>query len=148
MYRLNEDAKKPLHIQLYEAMKKDILSNYTIGEKLPSIRKVATLYNLSKNTVESAYSQLYAEGYCDSRPKSGYYVCELYFNNHKKEEIPHTKTDTPRKSYTYDFFPARLHKEDFPLKLWKRLYNKVMIDTVDFGAYPNGQGEHILRKGR
>lgn len=56
-----------------------IYTNYQAGEKLPSIRKVSTLYNLSKTTVESAYSQLYAEGYIESRPKSGYYVSELYF---------------------------------------------------------------------
>jgi len=145
MYLLDEKSKKPLHIQLYEAMKEDIISNHTIGDKLPSIRKVATRYNLSKTTVESAYSQLYAEGYIESRPKSGYYVCELYFDKQKKEEPTSSKTDVPKKSYRYDFFPAQLHKEDFPLKLWKRISNKVLTDTIDFGSYPDGQGEYLLR---
>jgi len=145
MYLLDEKSKKPLHIQLYEAMKEDIISNHTIGDKLPSIRKVATLYNLSKTTVESAYSQLYAEGYIESRPKSGYYVCELYFDKQKKEEPTSSKAEVPKKSYRYDFFPAQLHKEDFPLKLWKRISNKVLTDTIDFGAYPDGQGEYLLR---
>jgi len=145
MYLLDEKSKKPLHIQLYEAMKEDIISNHTIGDKLPSIRKVATLYNLSKTTVESAYSQLYAEGYIESRPKSGYYVCELYFDKQKKEEPTSSKTELPKKSYRYDFFPAQLHKEDFPLKLWKRISNKVLTDTIDFGSYPDGQGEYLLR---
>jgi GntR family transcriptional regulator/MocR family aminotransferase len=145
MYLLDEKSKKPLHIQLYEAMKEDIISNHTIGDKLPSIRKVATLYNLSKTTVESAYSQLYAEGYIESRPKSGYYVCELYFDKQEKKEPTSSKTDIPKKSYRYDFFPARLHKEDFPLKLWKRIANKVLTESVDFGSYPDGQGEYLLR---
>ena len=60
MYILDTKSKIALHIQLYQAIKDDIVSNYKVGDKLPSIRKVATLYNLSKNTVESAYSQLYA----------------------------------------------------------------------------------------
>ncbi|BAF71880.1 PLP-dependent aminotransferase family protein [Sulfurovum sp. NBC37-1] len=146
MYILDEKEKKPLHIQLYEAIKEDIISNYAIGEKLPSIRKVVTLYNLSKTTVESAYSQLYAEGYIESRPKSGYYVCEFYFDSYKKDKvIPHSKTDAPNKSYLYDFFPAQLHTEDFPLKLWKRISAKVLDQNVDFGAYPDGQGEYVLR---
>jgi len=127
-------------------MKDDILSNYSIGEKLLSIRKVATQYNLSKNTVESAYSQLYAEGYIESRPKSGYYVCELYCDSYIKEEHSPTPKEISQISYLYDFFPARLHKEDFPLKLWKRIANKIMTDTVDFGAYPEGQGEYLLRE--
>ena len=146
MYLLDAHSKTPLHIQLYTQMKDDILSNYNIGDKLPSIRKVATQYNLSKNTVESAYAQLYAEGYIESRPKSGYYVCELYFDSFKKDVSAPEQKQSRQTSYFYDFFPARLHKEDFPLKLWKRISNKVMNDTVDFGAYPKGQGEYILRE--
>ncbi|RUM69832.1 MAG: PLP-dependent aminotransferase family protein, partial [Sulfurovum sp.] len=115
-------------------------------DKLPSIRKIATLYNLSKTTVESAYSQLYAEGYVESRAKSGYYVSELFFDNYKKTKKPIPKTVTSKQNYLYDFFPAQLHKEDFPLKLWKRLYNKVVNSDVEFGAYPNGQGELELRE--
>jgi len=146
VYLLDENSKTPLHIQLYEAIKEDIFSNYSVGDKLPSIRKVATHYNLSKTTVESAYSQLFAEGYIESRPKSGYYVCELYFDTFKNSKLPAIKTKTVQKTYRYDFFPARLHTEDFPLKLWKRIYTKVINEAVDFGAYPNGQGELVLRE--
>jgi GntR family transcriptional regulator/MocR family aminotransferase len=145
MYLLDENSKKPLHIQLYEAIKDEIISKHNIGDKLPSIRKVATLYNLSKTTVESAYSQLYAEGYIESRPKSGYYVCELYFDKFKKETNTPKYANSPQKHYLYDFFPAQLHKDDFPLKLWKRISNKVLTNSVDFGSYPDGQGEYLLR---
>ncbi|HFD13728.1 MAG TPA: PLP-dependent aminotransferase family protein [Epsilonproteobacteria bacterium] len=146
MYILDAKSKTPLHIQLYEAIKEDIVTNYKVDDKLPSIRKVATLYNLSKNTVESAYSQLYAEGYMESRAKSGYYVSELFFDNfHKKDTTSQTPVTTP-KAYKYDFFPAQLHKEDFPLKTWKRLFNKVITQETDFGAYPTGQGELALRE--
>ena len=85
MYILDAKSKTPLHIQLYQAIKDDIIQNYKVGDKLSSIRKVATLYNLSKNTVESAYSQLYAEGYVESRAKSGYYVSELFFDSFRTE---------------------------------------------------------------
>jgi len=146
VYILNESSKTPLHIQLYNQIKEDILANYSVGDKLPSIRKVATLYNLSKTTVESAYSQLFAEGYIESRPKSGYYVCELYFDTFKNSKLPSKKAKTSKKPYRYNFFPAQLHREDFPLKLWKRIYSKVINESVDFGAYPNGQGELILRE--
>ena len=138
MYLLDENSKTPLHIQLYEAIKAEILNERSVGDKLPSIRKVASRYNLSKTTVESAYAQLYAEGYIESRPKSGYFVCELYFDTFKQPRRPDP-------SWRYDFFPARLHSDDFPLKLWKRLYARVLDEQVDFGAYPDGQGEPELR---
>ena len=146
MYLLYPKSKTPLHIQLYMQMKEDILSHYNIGEKLPSIRKVATQYNLSKTTVESAYTQLYAEGYIESRPKSGYYVSELYFDTFSKNNRVTDIIETTPKQYKYDFFPARLTHDSFPLKLWKRLYTKSINDTLDLGAYSDGQGELGLRQ--
>ncbi len=144
MYLLDPNSKTPLHIQLYQAIKEDVVTHHKVGDKLPSIRKIASLYNLSKNTVESAYSQLYAEGYIESRAKSGYYVSELFFDTFEPK-APTLHDPIQSKSYRYDFFPAQLHKEDFPLKTWKRLFNRVVIDEVDFGSYPEGQGERSLR---
>ena len=148
MYILNPKTKTPLYQQLYRELKKDIINNYSVGQKLPSIRKIASLYNLSKNTVESAYSQLYAEGYIDSRAKSGYYVSELYFDSFKELDRTRLKPSTPKDTtpYRYDFFPAQLHKDDFPLKIWKRLFAKVVNVEVDFGAYSDGQGVLELRE--
>ena len=144
MYILNTKSNIPLHTQLYHEIKKDITSNYQTSDKLPSIRKIATLYNLSKTTVESAYSQLYAEGYIESRPKSGYYVSELYFDTFKSD-VPLPSTEKSQ-TYRYDFFPAQLRAEDFPLKTWKRLATKALDDSTDFGSYPDGQGELELRE--
>lgn len=145
MYLIDQSSKIALHIQLYEEIKNDIILHCSVGDKLPSIRKVASTYNLSKTTVESAYRQLYAEGYVDSIPKSGYVVIDTYFDNFRS-----TKTNTPtlqskKIEYKYDFFPARLSKDSFPLKLWKRLFAKAIDDTLDFGAYHDGQGELGLR---
>lgn len=58
MYILDKYSEKSLYIQLYEQLKKDIIENYKVGEKIPSVRKMSISYNLSKTTVESAYSQL------------------------------------------------------------------------------------------
>jgi GntR family transcriptional regulator/MocR family aminotransferase len=148
VYLLDNNSKKPLHIQLFNALKDEIKNSYKVGDKLPSLRKVASLYNLSKNTVESAYSQLYAEGYIESRAKSGYYVSELFFDRfkEKKPKIEEAKEQESKVNYRYDFFPAQLHKEDFPLKLWKRIYAKVINEEIDFGAYSDGQGILSLRK--
>ena len=42
-------------------MKNDIIENYSVGDKLPSVRKISSTYNISKTTIESAYGQLVAE---------------------------------------------------------------------------------------
>ncbi len=145
MYIIDEKSTTPLHIQLYTALKNDIINHYTVGQKLPSIRKIATAYNLSKNTVQSSYNQLYAEGYIESRPKRGYFVTDIYFDGFKSQQAQTHSPQEKKKHYRYDFFPAQLHKDSFPLKTWKRLYNKVIDASLDFGAYHNGQGEAGLR---
>lgn len=143
MYHIEQNSKIPLHIQLCEALKQDIIDNYKIDGKLPSIRKIMSMYNLSKNTVETAYSQLVAEGYIDSIPKSGYVVVENNFTNFLDTFKDETKEES--EDILYDFFPARLQKESFPLKTWKRLSSKVIDETLDLGKYPNRQGELDLR---
>ena len=139
------ENKEPLHIQLYEALKKDIITNYSMGEKIPSIRKIASTYNISKNTVENAFSQLVVEGYIDSNPKSSYIVTDIKTNNYDIEDNEKVETPEIKEALLYDFFPARLEKDSFPLKLWKRLFNKAIDNTIDLGAYSNNQGEEGLR---
>ena len=146
MYILDASRKTPLHIQLYEALKNDIATRLKTGAKLPSVRRLASDYKISKTTVESAYNQLYAEGYVESRPKSGYYVAEAQHTSFGTVPAADTETGKAQQPSRYDFFPARLSKESFPLKLWKRLFARAIDDTLDFGAYRDGQGEPGLRK--
>lgn len=45
------------------------------GDKMPSLRKLAKQLELSLNTVIHGYDLLAEEGWIESRPKSGYFVC-------------------------------------------------------------------------
>lgn len=146
MYLIEPNSKTPLHIQLYNEIKNDIVVNLNIGDKLPSIRKLSSLYNLSKNTVESAYHQLYAEGYIESYPKSGYVVNDTIYKDFTPKNSIIISEEQENIIYMYDFAPARLSKDSFPLKLWKRVFNKVIDESLDFGAYPDGKGEIGLRE--
>ena len=144
MYLINQSNKTPLHLQLYAQIKKDIIDNYKVGDKLPSLRKLASVYNLSRTTVESAYAQLVVEGYIESYPKKGYIVedinASVFKSNIKIEEVQDKK-----ESFLYDFNPVALCKNNFPIKIWKRLFNKYIDESLDFGSYHNGQGEEGLR---
>ena len=80
MYKFEQNSI-PLYIQLYEQIKDKIKTKLKAGTKLTSIRKLSNEYNLSKTTVQTAYNQLYAEGYIESRKNSGYFVCEDIFQN-------------------------------------------------------------------
>lgn len=144
MYIIDQNSKKPLFVQLYEELKKDIVENYETGQKIPSIRKICSTYNLSKNTVENAYSQLVVEGYIESIPKSAYVVTHSLYSDFNSKNIDKIKTEDIEE-YKYEFSIARLEKDSFPLKLWKRLFTKAVDESIDFGKYQNGQGEFGLR---
>lgn len=65
----------PLVRQVYDALLADISSGRRpVGERLPSVRKLAQECGISTMTVTNAYQRLVAEGHVQARPASGYYV--------------------------------------------------------------------------
>ena len=70
--------KTPIYLQIYEYMKREIShGSLCAGTRLPSHRNLAMQLNVSRITVESAYQQLLAEGYVESKPKRGIFVAEV-----------------------------------------------------------------------
>ena len=146
MYIIDSSIKLALHIQLYKAIKKDIINSYKIGDKLFSIRKMSNMYNLSKTTVLNAYSQLVIEGYIDSKNRSSYFVIENNYKDidtsFKSERI---EDFNKKDEYKYDFYPARQEKNSFPIKIWKRLSNKSLDLHLDYCDNSQAKGEYELR---
>src|SRR5205814_2750513 len=65
---LQLDGMGPLYRQIYRAFRNDILTGaLPPGERVPSTRALADLLKVSRNTAVSAYEQLLAEGYLETR---------------------------------------------------------------------------------
>ena len=76
-YDISERGNLTIYEYLYRCIKADIIKGrLSLGEKLPSKRKMAQQHQISLKTVENAYEQLLMEGYISAREKSGYYVME------------------------------------------------------------------------
>ena len=74
-YKIDKNEKTPIYAQLYEQLKKDIVSGvYEYGKKLPSKRLMSEELKVSVITVEHSYIMLCEEGYADSKERSGYFV--------------------------------------------------------------------------
>lgn len=140
----------PLYIQLYEYLKKEIISGVLKKDtKLPSIRHLAEYLNLSRTTVEAAYQQLVAEGYIFSKPQAGYYVNALENSRYEKKGslIENQQESEVREPVIrYDFKSDRLDKESFDFMLWKRYINKALEEKERFLTYGLAQGEYELRQ--
>ncbi|QJC51385.1 PLP-dependent aminotransferase family protein [Paenibacillus albicereus] len=60
---------------MYESLKAQMWKGgLTRGERLPSTRRMAELYGISRGTVSQVYDMLQAEGYVDAEQGSGTYV--------------------------------------------------------------------------
>lgn len=145
MYKFEQNSI-PLYIQLYEQIKDEIKTNLKAGTKLASIRKLSNEYNLSKTTIQTAYNQLYAEGYIESKKNSGYFVCEDIFQNFQTNLDEKENKNKQEIDYKIDFFPAHLAKSSFPKQTWLKLYNKTVKNDINYGIYHHKQGELDLRE--
>ncbi len=73
--QLRRGANEPLHRQLYDGLREAILTgNLEPGTRLPATRALADDLALSRNTVLTAFEQLSAEGYLESRVGDGTYI--------------------------------------------------------------------------
>ena len=77
-YNLEQRGGASLYEYVYQQIRDDIVAGrIAAGEHLPSKRSFASHLGISVITIENAYSQLLAEGYICSKPRRGYYACEL-----------------------------------------------------------------------
>ncbi|UFS71908.1 PLP-dependent aminotransferase family protein [Geomonas sp. RF6] len=149
MLVLSHDSQVPLYTQLYSQIKGAILSGrFAADSRLPSVRDLARQHLISRNTVENAYLELYAEGYIYSKERSGYFVSPLSPDDvlvsppargAARETVQETQC-------LFDFHPARLDAEAFPERIWRKcLLDALHRGSRDLNHYSEAQGEGTLR---
>jgi len=151
MFILNNNAPVPLYKQLYNQIREHVLSGkLPANAKLPSVRDLAAELSTSRNTVEGAYQELYAEGYIYSRQRSGYFVSVLDHDvaplSLSREPRRQNRLPRPSSSYTYDFHPARLDPASFPTALWRSCFLECLRESSrELSQYGDPQGDWGLR---
>lgn len=145
LFLQNDSA--PLYLSIYRQLRQQIeLGELPAGAKLPSKRAMASQLGVSVNTVDSAYSQLQSEGFVDSRPKSGYYVCNIDALQHLQPQIPKPAAPEPRQDgVQVDFAPGGVAREKFPFSVWQRLLRQCLGGPESLQRTPP-QGDPGLRQ--
>ena len=121
--RQPEHSGLPLYQQLYQALRREIQTGgISAGQKLPSKRKLAEQLNVSVNTVDSAYTQLEAEGFVQSSPRRGFFVLETgWLPQAAALVVPAPQTVPEPSAYRVDFSPWGMARDQFPFGVWRRL---------------------------
>src|SRR5258705_10484129 len=163
-FSIDPSSSEPLHRQLYNELRTAILvGRLPSGSRLPASRELAQVTGLSRNTVLSAYDQLIAEGYIESRPGSGTYVASSLPDevlsgpamepappadrgsrqlSRRGERLLHTpfRKWPPLQGGPMLFRPGLPGLDEFPLDAWRRLTEKHMrsasAQTLPYGAPP------------
>ncbi len=146
--------EEPLYFQLYKYLKVEIQhGNIVAKTKLPSQRSLAHHLNISRNTVDTAYQQLLAEGYVVSKERQGLYVEELekhYFQSSVLEsmEMPQKSNHIKDSSVIkFDFKYGDINGKDFPYKIWRQLsMHSLHEEQSHLFMYGDAQGELELRQ--
>ncbi len=161
--QLDRLSATPLSRQLHAELVRVILdTQLAAGTRLPSTRGLSADLGVARNTVNSAYDQLAAEGYVESHVGSGTCVArslQVQTAATSRQRVVKTRRHLSRRgARTYaatllaDAFesadPRVGHPDldEFPFAIWKRLLSR-QIDGLARRAfgYPNARGYEPLQ---
>ncbi|MEL7655248.1 MAG: PLP-dependent aminotransferase family protein [Bacillota bacterium] len=158
MLVIDKESKVTLYEQIYNQLREQIIMG-TIPENsmLPSTRSLAKELQVSRNTVESAYLQLYSEGYISSKACSGYKVEKIdsdllrrldpILMNEKNQPLQEMNEQGVSHTKEIAFQYGKLRFSDFPLRLFRKITNQILLspDIDLISVYNNRKGELDLR---
>ena len=133
-YNLEEKNNKSLYEFIYTRIKNDILDGILKpDERLPSKRAFASNQGVSVVTVENAYSQLLAEGYIYSKPKSGFFVSPIEGQirisaDYNLATVPSIEAS---EEFTYNLVSNHTHTDNFPFTTWARIIRRLLSEQDD-----------------
>ncbi|TAN70473.1 MAG: PLP-dependent aminotransferase family protein [Magnetospirillum sp.] len=160
-------AAVPLHARVQRAIRELILDGALgPGKPLPASRPLAKSLGVSRDTIESAYAQLHAEGFIERRVGSGSFVAEITEftpgrRHSRRDALARDQAVSLSKRGTTmfrgggvremlsprPFAPGVPETRTFPLQLWERLERQVLKE-VGTQALLHGdpQGMEPLRR--
>jgi len=174
MVRLDRASSEPLYEQLYRQIREELESGSfdSSASRVPSSRVLAATLGISRPTVNQAFSKLLAEGYLQTRKRSGIFVADRLpatflkaattTTTARSEHSPRvarrvTRMTDSRSGRQLDVgiggppsvtFVAGLPAVDeFPIAVWERLRAQVLAKKgAHLLRYASSRGEIELRK--
>lgn len=78
MINLNYRDSRPIYEQIKDGLRKLVMTGaFSPGERLPSVRELASALAINPNTIQRAYKELEAEGYIYTTAGKGSFVSDM-----------------------------------------------------------------------
>ncbi len=160
-------AAMPLHTRIQRAIRQLIVDGALgPGKQLPASRALAGSLGVSRDTIETAYAQLHAEGFIDRRVGSGSFVAEMkeftpgrrlkQRDTLLRDQVPNLskrgaamfRSGGVREMLTpCPFAHGVPDTRNFPLPLWERLERQVLKEAGSQALlHGDPQGAEPLRR--
>lgn len=147
MLQIDKELKVPYYVQVYTYYRREIEERrMPAGMRLASVRELAKSINVSKMTIEKAYFQLASEGYIIRRNKARYEVASLGRSEDTQAEVVARRDyTTQRLTFRYDFASGDMDMERFPIDIWRKYMNRVLLEPEYLQSCQDEQGVPDLR---
>jgi GntR family transcriptional regulator/MocR family aminotransferase len=144
LVELDRRGDQPLYEQLERRLRAAIRDGrLAAGARLPSTRGLAAELGVSRGVVTSAYDQLAAEGYLETRQGAPVRVAEGV-----RAQPPRPPAPPLEPRFAYDFTPGLPDLAGFPRDRWLRSVRAAWRETaLDAVGYGDPRGAPELRKG-
>ena len=150
---LDASSGVPLYEQLYRSLAGEMRSGtLAAGTRMPGKRRLAAELSVSVNTVDAAYQMLAAEGYLESRERSGFYVQEYLALPVRPAApppaalLPQPEAGLPVQPVRYDLSTRGVDPALFPFRTWARLQKELLYSSPELLTHGDAQGDIELRQ--
>ena len=149
---LDAASAVPLYEQLYQSLAQEMRTGaLAAGTRMPGKRRLAAELSVSVNTVDAAYQMLAAEGYLESRERSGFYVQEYLALPVRPAGAPepqplHLPEPPPAPPVQYDLSTRGVDPGLFPFRTWARLQKELLYSSPQLLTHGEAQGDPALRQ--
>ena len=147
---LDPSSSVPLYEQLYHSLAGEMRSGtLSAGVRMPGKRRLAAELSVSVNTVDAAYQMLAAEGYLESRERSGFYVQEYLALPSRPAGLPQPPTPPvppPAPPVRYDLSTRGVDPGLFPFRTWARLQKELLYSAPELLTPGDARGDAALRQ--
>ena len=147
---LDPSSSVPLYEQLYHSLAGEMRSGtLSAGVRMPGKRRLAAELSVSVNTVDAAYQMLAAEGYLESRERSGFYVQEYLALPSRPAGLPQPPAPPvppPAPPVRYDLSTRGVDPGLFPFRTWARLQKERLYSAPELLTPGDARGDAALRQ--
>lgn len=156
-FKLQPAAKEPLYQQLYQALTEQIRTGaIPAGARLPGKRTLAAELGISVNTVDTAYQMLAAEGYVESRARSGFAVLPYEGAVFAPRRDPARTAEprplspapaaAPEPPWRFDLSTRGIDTGLFPFRSWGRIQRELLYNSPELLHHGQAAGDPELRQ--